>query len=159
MGISLSAERLPPGGPLEIIGSDFAPGETLRVQLAGPSGQWSLPDVTTGADGHFAVVLSVPPDATAGTYTLDTISRSGIIERQTFEVDPAAPAPALTPTPAGPAADRESLDLGGAEWTAVSLVALVFVGAIFVTMVTRRRPRRSALGKRPSTEERTPPGP
>jgi hypothetical protein len=142
MGISLSAERLPPGGPLEIIGSDFAPGETLQIRLVGPSAQWSLPDVTAGVDGHFAVVLSVPPDATAGVYTLDAISRSGIIQRETFQVDAAAPGPALTLTPLETTGQHETVDVGGGEWLAVSLVAVGFVVVLFVTMAIRRHPSR-----------------
>jgi hypothetical protein len=151
MGISLSAERLPPGGPLEIIGTDFAPGETLQVQLVGPTGSWALPNVTTGPDGHFAVVLSVPPDATAGFYTLDAISSSGIIQRETLQVDPAAPAPALTPSPADPVGAAAPVDLGASAW--VPLIAGVIVAAMFVTLVARRRPRPTPLGGAAAPEE------
>ncbi len=143
MGISLSAERLPPGGALEIIGTDFTSGETLQVRLVGPTKAWALPDVTTGPDGHFAVVLSVPPDATAGFYTVDAISSSGIIQRETFQVDPAAPAPALTPSPAGPAGAGAPLDLGDSAW--VPLIVLAIVGALFVALVVRRRPGSAPL--------------
>jgi hypothetical protein len=144
-GISLSAERLPPGGALEIIGTDFSPGETLAIQLLGPTKGWALPSVTTGPDGHFAVVLSVPSDATPGFYTLDAISTSGIIQRETFQVDLAAPAPALTPTlagPAGAAAPVGPVDLGPSAWA--PFVVIVFVGAVFVALAVRRRPRSPA---------------
>jgi hypothetical protein len=149
MGINLSAERLPPGGALEIIGTDFSPVETLAMQLVGPTKGWALPSVTTGSDGHFAVVLSVPSDATPGFYTLDAISTSGIIQRETFQVDPAAPAPALTPTPAGPsgavagaAPTTGPVDLDPSAWT--PFIALAIVGAVFVGIVVRRRPRSQA---------------
>ena len=143
MGISLSAERLPPGGALEIIGTDFSSGETLQVQLVGPTKAWALPNVTTGADGHFAVVLSVPADATAGFYTLDAISSSGIIQRETFQVDPAAPAPALTPSPAGLTGAAAPVDLGDSAW--VPLIVLVIVAALFVTLVVHRRAASTPL--------------
>ena len=163
MGISLSAERLPPGGALEIIGTDFSPGETLLIQLVGPTKGWALPSVTTGSDGHFAVVLSVPPDATPGFYTIDAISTSGIIQRETFQVDPAAPAPALTPTPAGPsgavagaAAPVGSVDLSPSAWA--PFIALAIVGVAFVALVVRRRPRPAgfagAAGRKRTTDRR-----
>jgi hypothetical protein len=139
MGIGLSAEFLPPGGALEIIGVDFAPRETLQFQLVGSSRHWMLPDVTTGPDGHFAVVLTVPSDAPAGFYTLDAISRSGIIQRATFQVDLAAPAPALTPSPAEPSGAPEAIDLGASAWTFVPFVALGVVAVLFGVIVVRRR--------------------
>lgn len=139
MGIFLSAERLPPGAPLEIIGTDFAPGETLRVQLAGPTQTWALSDVKTGTDGHFAVVLMVPRDAGAGLYILDAISSSGIIQRASFQVDPVAPAPALTPSPAGPADGAAPLNTGGSAWELAPLLALAVIGLLFIGLVLRRR--------------------
>jgi hypothetical protein len=153
MGIFLSAERLPPGGPLEIIGTDFAPGETLRFQLAGPTQTWMLPDVRTGADGHFAVVLVVPPDAGAGLYVLDAISRSGIIQRATFQVDPNAPAPALTPSPVQPAGQAPPGpfgDVGG--WALAPLVGLAIVGVAFFVMVVRRRARAEPRAREASAD-------
>jgi hypothetical protein len=152
MGINLSAERLPPGGPLEVIGTDFSPGETLQMQLVGPTGAWVLPEVTTGPDGHFAVVLSVPADATAGFYTLDAVSLSGIIQRETFQVDPAAPAPALTPSPTGPGGAAAPVDLGPTAW--LPLIAVIIVAVLFVAFVTRRRPRSTPLAG-PAPPEKT----
>jgi hypothetical protein len=140
MGISLSAERLPPGGALEIIGTDFTPDTTLRVRLAGPTGEWALPDVTSGPDGHFAVVLAVPPDAPAGPYTVDAISASGIFQRETFEVDPTAPAPDLTPTPNQASGLLGRVELGDSTWEVIALVVLALVAVGFLVLVRRRRP-------------------
>jgi hypothetical protein len=140
MAISMSAEKLPPGGALEIVGVGFASTETLQIQLVGPAGQWSLPDVTTDADGNFAVVLTVPADAGEGDYTIDAVSASGVIQRETFRVDRAAPAPALTPSPIAPSSRFGAIDLGGAGWVFVPLVVLAAVATAFVVLVVRRRP-------------------
>jgi hypothetical protein len=144
--IGLSAERLPPGGPLEIIGLAFAPGELLEVRLAGPEGETSLGSVTAGTDGGFAVVLSVPTAAAIGPHTVDVISASGIVQRATFEVDPAAPAPALTPSPARPAEAVGAVDLGGSAWVFLPLIVLGVIALVFVMVLVRRRPH-AATGR------------
>jgi hypothetical protein len=137
LGIALSAERLPPGAPLEVIGQDFLPGETLAARMSGPGGTWQLGQVRTGADGHFAVVFTVPVDATPGPYAVDAVAISGIIARADFEVDAAAPRPALTPTPAevavagDPAVDDQ-------VWIYAPLV-LVGAGLLGFWLFARRR--------------------
>ena len=139
LGISLSAERLPPGAPLEVIGQDFLPGETLTTQMSGAGGTWQLGQVRTGADGHFAVVFAVPVDATPGPYAVDAVAVSGIIARADFYVDAAAPRPALTPTPADVAVAG-----GGPRDDALWIYAplLLIAGAVlaFAIFVRRRRP-------------------
>ncbi len=139
LGIGLSAERLPPGAPLEVIGQDFLPGETLSTRMSGPGGTWQLGRVRTGSDGHFAVVFVVPGDATPGPYAVDAIAASGIIARADFEVDPAAVRPALTPTPEDVAVAGE----GPADDPFWIYAPLLLVGGAvvgFVGFVRRRRP-------------------
>ena len=144
LGISLSAERLPPGAPLEVIGQDFLPGETLATRMSGPGGTWQLGHVRTGADGHFAVVFTVPADATPGPYAVDAVAVSGIIARADFEVDAAAPRPALTPTPADVAVAG-----GGTGEDPVWIYApLVLVGVALVGFGLFARGRRP--GAQPS---------
>jgi hypothetical protein len=139
LGISLSAERLPPGAPLEVIGQDFLPGETLVTQLTGASGTWQLGQVRTGADGHFAVVFAVPADATPGPYAVDAIAVSGIIARADLTVDAAAPRPALTPTPADVAvAGGQPVD--DPLWVYAPLLLVGAVALGFALFVRRRRP-------------------
>lgn len=144
LGISLSAERLPPGAPLEVIGQDFLPGETLATRMSGPGGTWQLGQVRTGADGHFAVVFTVPVDATPGPYAVDAVANSGIIARADFEVDAAAARPALTPTPVDVAVAGGSTG-DDPVWIYAPLVLFGIAVVGFGLFVRGRRP-----GGRPS---------
>ena len=143
VGIALSAERLPPGGSLELIGIDFLPDETLEVVVDGPSGRLSLGAVTAQADGHFQYVLALPTSLVAGVYAVDVIAPSGIIQRELLEVDPASPAPALTPTPAELRTHDRPASVGGAEWALLPFAALAAAGLLLV-FVMRRSGRRGA---------------
>jgi hypothetical protein len=143
MGIALTSGRLPAGAGVEIIGIDFSPEETIEVRLEGAGGRWMLGTLTAGPDGHFAVVLPVPPDVPPGLYNVDVVSTAGVTFRELLQVDPAAPMPAVTITPV---ADRiEPLDPGAAD--AADLVwqfaPLVILGAAFVglSVIAIRRGR------------------
>jgi hypothetical protein len=146
VAIALSAERLPPGGPLELIGIDFQPHETLDVIIEGPSGRSRIGPVTAGSDGHFQFVLLLPEDLDAGTYTIDVISGSGIIQRELFIVDLAAARPALTPTPVEirthPAPVQDGVDF----WALAPLVAVAVVALLLVVALRGSRGRAAAAG-------------
>ena len=145
VGIALSAERLPPGGPLELIGIDFQPHETLDVVIGGPSGRISIGPVTAGPDGHFQFVLPLPETLRDGPYTIDVISRSGIVQREIFAVDRALAPPALTPTPVElrtHSAPTNLLD----PWALPPLVAIGVVAVLFLKLA-----RRSGAAARDST--------
>jgi hypothetical protein len=144
VGIALSAERLPPGAPLELIGIDFEPNESLNVVLAGATGSVSLGPVTAGPDGHFAVVFELPGTLASGTYTLDVVSQSGITQRETFDVDPSAAAPALTPTPIELRTRPAQGGPAGIEWTVGPLAGIGLVALLFGLLI-RRRGRPNSL--------------
>ena len=137
MGISLSAERLPPGGSLEVIGQGFLDGEIVDLRLVGPGSEVSLGAVRASAAGGFAVVLTVPSDLVAGPYRVDASVASGIVQQADVVVDKSAPAPALTPTPADllapPAASRED-----PLWIWAPLAIVVAAAFGFIAFVRRR---------------------
>ena len=81
--MEIPAERLPPGSTLPLVGLDFFPDERLQITLTGPGGASDIGVVQAGPDGHFEAFLSLPADLPAGPYTVDAISRSGIIVRAT----------------------------------------------------------------------------
>ena len=150
VGIALSAERLPPGGPLELIGIDFQPHETLDVVVEGPSGGINIGPVTAGPDGHFQFVLPLPETLLPGPYTIDVISRSGIIQREIFIVDPAATRPALTPTPVELRTHSAPVDLGGPLWALAPLVGIALVVVLFLRLARRSQgPRDPASTGQP----------
>jgi hypothetical protein len=142
MGISLSAERLPPGGSLEVIGQGFLDGEVVDVRLVGPGSEVSLGAVRASPAGGFAVVLTVPSDTVAGPYRVDASVTSGIVQQADVVIDGSAPAPALTATPADllapSAASRED-----PIWIWAPL-AVVVVAAVGFFAVVRRRSIASA---------------
>jgi hypothetical protein len=142
MGISLSAERLPPGGPLEIIGQGFLAGEVVDIRLVGGGSDVALGSVQASEAGGFAIVLRVPSDLVAGAYRVDAAVTSGIVQQADVAIDPSAPAPALTPTPANllapPAAGRED-----PLWIWAPLVVIVGAAAGFIAIARRRAKPRS----------------
>jgi hypothetical protein len=154
MSISLSAERLPPGGALEIIGHGFLDDEVADVTLVGADSEVvDLGAVRAGADGHFAVVLTIPPGTTAGTYRVDATVVSGIVLQAPIEVDPAVPAPALTPTPT----DLLVSAATGREdpiwiWAPLGVILVALAG--FAAFVRRRQsaPPPGSDGDSPSSE-------
>lgn len=153
MAISLSAERLPPGGALEIIGQGFLDGEVVDVTLVGPGSEVVLGAVRASPDGGFAIVLAVPSGTTAGTYRVDATVASGIVQQAPIEVDPSVPAPALTPTPgdllAPAAAGREE-----PIWIWAPL-GVILVAAVGFGLLVRRRttaPAREADTDGPRSE-------
>jgi hypothetical protein len=138
MSISLSAEALPPGGPLEVIGSGFLDGETVEVQLVGADASWPLGTFAADAAGGFAVVLAVPAGVPAGAYDVSAGVASGIIQQAPLVIDPGAAVPAITPTPGEllrPAA------VGGVDpiWIVAPLGAIVVAGAGFALFARRFR--------------------
>jgi hypothetical protein len=145
MAISLSAERLPPGGALEIIGQGFLDGEVVDVTLVGADSEVALGAVRASPVGGFAIVLAVPSDTTVGTYRVDATVASGIVQQAPIEVDVSAPAPALTPTPV----DLLAPAVAGREepiwiWAPLGVILVAAVG--FGLLVRRRStaPARTA---------------
>jgi hypothetical protein len=137
MAISLSAERLPPGGSLEIIGQGFLDGEIVEITLVGGDSAVSVGAVQASAAGGFAVVLTVPPGTAAGPYRVDATVVSGIVQQADVVIDLAAPAPALTPTPA----DLLAPSAAGREdpiWIWAPLVVIVVAALGFIALVRRR---------------------
>jgi hypothetical protein len=146
MGISLSAERLPPSGALEIIGQGFLGDEVIDITLVGGGSDVALGAVRASAEGGFAIVLTVPPDTMAGSYRVDATVASGIVQQADVVVDAAAPAPALTPTPA----DLLAPSAAGREdpfWIWAPLAVALIATVAFATLTRRRMvsARRDAL--------------
>jgi hypothetical protein len=157
MAISLSAERLPPGGGLEIIGQGFVGDELIDITLVGAGSEVALGAVRASPEGGFAIVLTVPAGTTAGSYRVDATVASGIVQQADVVVDPAVPAPALTPTPA----DLLAPSLAGREepiWIWAPLV-VTLVAAVGFGLVVRRRttaPAREAHADSPRSESTLP---
>ena len=146
MSIAVTEERLPPGGALPITGVDFLPGEVIELVLTGPGGSETVGTVSTEADGHFAVVLQVPPSAEPGTYTVDAVSRSGIMQRALFTVDPGVAAPQLTLTPVASAAVSTNIDPSADPVSTAVLAAVGALGSVTVLVVAVLRWRRDRGG-------------
>jgi hypothetical protein len=149
MSISLSAEALPPGGPLEVIGSGFLDGETVELQLVGRDATWPLATFAADAAGGFAVVLRLPAGVPAGTYDVSAGVASGIIQQAPLVIDPGAAVPAITPTPGEllrPAA------VGGVDpiWILAPLGAIVVAGVGFALFARRFRAAPATASERPS---------
>lgn len=129
--MEIPAERVPPGSKLPLIGLDFFPGEALQIRLTGPAGSSDIGIVRAGPDGHFEAFLDIPAGLPAGPYSVDAISRSGIIIRALVTIDPTAPPASYVPVfptaaERSPAPDVDLVPFVAAGLALLGLGTLVF---------------------------------
>ncbi len=72
-GISVEPAQVTAGGTVVLAGNGLEPDSERQINLVGPDVIVPFPNVTTDADGMFAVTLTVPDHLPAGTYTFQAI--------------------------------------------------------------------------------------
>ena len=134
--ISLGSSTVIAGNAVVVSGTGFAPGIELALELR--STPVALGKVTTGADGSFSAVVSIPRDTPAGTHTVAAVRPDG--SAATAELTVTAAGSGASGSAGGTAANGV-LAITGAEVGPYALIAalLLFVGLGLVA--ARRRAR------------------
>ena len=77
--IEINADRLNPGGTLDVRGVDFSPEEEVALSLIGTDYEMALGVVTTDVEGIFLHVLVLPVDLAEGIYHLRAVVSDHIV--------------------------------------------------------------------------------
>ncbi|WP_146115407.1 NPCBM/NEW2 domain-containing protein [Microbacterium sp. MYb62] len=141
--VSLSASAVDAGETVQVSGSGFAAGESVRIELH--SDPVLLTTVEADAAGAFAATVRIPADTATGPHRIVVTSASGITAEAALTVG-AASGGATTPGGAGPntgavagaVADGDLARTGGALpiWALGAAGVLLLAGAL---IVARRR--------------------
>ncbi len=72
--LEISAERLNPGGVVDVRGVDFEPEELITLALIGPEFELPLGQIIADTEGIFLQVISLPVDLPEGAYNFRAIT-------------------------------------------------------------------------------------
>jgi hypothetical protein len=84
--LEISAERLNPGGTLELRGVDFEPEESVALTLSGQDVSVVLAPTVADVDGIFVYLVALPIDLAAGTYVVLAVSGDDSVSSPPFFV-------------------------------------------------------------------------
>jgi hypothetical protein len=84
--LELGAERLYPGGALEIRGVDFEAETAFTLFLIGPGIEIDLGEVTPDVEGGFNQVFSLPADLPEGLYHIQAVTSDHDLSSPEFTV-------------------------------------------------------------------------
>ncbi|MEO6701600.1 MAG: Ig-like domain-containing protein [Jatrophihabitantaceae bacterium] len=142
-----SGSQLKPGDTVTITGSDYQPGESVKVVLT--PGTTVLAAVTADSSGNVSATVTLPSTLSAGAHTL---TLQGSLASATFRFTVAGPTGTPTPTSTAPSASASSSEAGsgstsggglastGAQVTAgLSVAVLLMIAGAGVLLSTRRR--------------------
>lgn len=140
--IALSARSAAAGGTVTVDGGDFAPNETIRIELR--SEPVVLATLTADGSGGFSTDVTVPIDTPAGEHVIAAIgSTSGLtatapITITAAPVDPADPGdPTIPSEPTPPANPGVLASSGPADLTGI--VGLALLALLMGLLIVRRR--------------------
>ncbi|WP_130451553.1 SdrD B-like domain-containing protein [Zhihengliuella halotolerans] len=117
--VSVDPTAVEPGESTDVTGENFAPNDSVDVQLVDPEGNPVGDPVTvpTDEEGNFTTPLTVPEDAEPGDYTVEAVDSEGNEGSADLEVlDPAAGVMTLTPNPAA-VEPGETTEISGTGFT------------------------------------------
>ncbi len=140
--ISMYPETAGPGSTVEITGIDFPPERVVEVQLATPDGTQPLTTATTGAEGDFRQILTLPLAITEGAWELRATAADGATSTFAFVTSPDAAVdakPALSA--AGSAATATPEGNSGSDTALMLIIAVVLGGLALGVMVVYRQIR------------------
>lgn len=75
--IRLNAKQLPVGGSLIVVGDRFGKGVPYRLELRGTLKTFKFGRVRTDTAGHFEFTVTLPAEATPGSYAVAAIAADG----------------------------------------------------------------------------------
>lgn len=113
-----------PGGPIEIVGEEFAPNDIVRIELRKDGVEpIELGRIPADAEGAFTETLHVPADVRPGLYALAADGE----ESATFDVTILEPAEGALEVDAGKAAQEP---VSNDRPTGETIALAIFTGAI-----------------------------
>ena len=132
--IIVPLDRVNPGEPFEVIGADLTPNSDVTFHAERDELVVPLSDATSGADGHFTAMLTLPSNFPAG-YTLLVAQATDGTETSTWVL--VGPRTGVTPPPPGQPA----------WWADPSVIVLALAvvggaGALAYALLRRRQPQR-----------------
>jgi hypothetical protein len=124
-----------PGGPIEIVGEDFAANDVVRIELRKDGAEPSeLGRIPADEDGGFTVTLHIPASVAPGLYELAAEGQKSATFEVTILDPPAGSAVAAEPAAAAGSASNNrpaGETLGLAVFTAA--IALAAVGLLWAS--------------------------
>ena len=132
--------HLHPGGPIEIVGEDFAPNDVVRIELRKDGVEpFELGRIPADKDGGFTETLHIPASVPPGLYELAAEGQKSATADVTILEPPAGSAVAAEPAVAAGSVsnDRPAGEtLGLAVFTAA--IALAAVGLLWASRTHAR---------------------
>lgn len=161
--LEINAEKVSPGGVIEVRGVDFEMDELITLDLVGPNVTIPLGEFVADVEGVFSQIVTLPMDLKEGSYTFRATTDDHIIESPAFVVwgmaiiengedsqrtdeDPLlapmptyAPGVSITPVPVVEALDTQVASGSAFPWLPVIVGAAILVVSFLVTLFWRKK--------------------